>query len=470
MEITRRAMLATAMSAAGTAWFAPAYTRSAAARFPDSRALAEMIRPSIAALGNAAQVERLGHSAAGRPIDLISIGAGERSVLVVGAPHPNEPIGCLAVVALIRRLARDRRFLERSGWCWHFIPAIDVDGLDLNSGWFDRPQTLTNHFRHFFRPAFARQPEYSFPLSLSGYRFDASTPENLCWQRALAIARPTLQSSLHGNDAGGAFYLLSHDRAGLAQRLSRQPAGQGIILNTLGEPDTDLRSFAPGVFSYFEVEPYVRRAIADGAAVDRLWSAGRSSAEFAAETCGTFSMTCEVPLWQDRRQHSAALSPYTMADVRRMQLVQIEENARLLDRAAPLLARAPDDDEGRALTLALREAATLSAQQRDTLTAQLRAGGEARRISLRDLVQLEPGTALMRAPAMLARLATLAGDRTIASDAQALLARRIAAQDAKSPLHPVPTERAVALQIQSITTSMAELGRPASTVETTVDF
>ncbi|MBY8821893.1 M14 family zinc carboxypeptidase [Sphingomonas colocasiae] len=458
MGISRRTMLSSAASTVGAAWLAPACARAGQAHFLDGEALAAMIRPELTVLGGAVQVERLGESGQGRPIDLISIGNGERSALIVGAPHPNEPIGCLTVLALIRRLVRDRHFREQSGWRWHFIPAIDVDGLALNRGWFSGPRTIDRYLAHFYRPAFARQPEYGFPLEMPGYRFDAVAPEAQCWQRAMEIARPDLQSSLHGADSGGSFYLLSQDRPALAAKLSRQPATQGILLNDLGEPGAELTRFAPGVFSYFDVAPYVAQIVREGGAVQDQWSAGRSSAEFAAERYGTFSVTCEVPLWEDPRQRSARPSGYSMADVQRMQHAAAAENGRLLDAAAPLIARPHADPESRALADALAEAATRNTQQNAALAALMRAGaGASEPVSLADLAQLEPGTEQMRAPAMLARLARRQGDTATASAAETLLARRIAALHARSPLRPVPTDKAVALQILSITTAMEEL-------------
>ena len=79
-----------------------------------------------------ARTERLGLSRAGRPIDLVSIGQGPRAALIVGAPHANEPIGCATIVRMLTRLSQDRALREGSGWQWHFIPAIDIDGIALN--------------------------------------------------------------------------------------------------------------------------------------------------------------------------------------------------------------------------------------------------------------------------------------------------------------------------------------------------
>lgn len=463
MIVTRRALLATGLSAVGAGLVPPAPGRAASpcatsSFLPDGPRLAALLRPHLAALGRAARVERLGESRGGRPIDLITIGQGARSVLIVGAPHPNEPIGCVTVAMLVRRLAEDRRFRERSGYTWHFIPAIDVDGVALNAGWFTGPRTLSRHFRHFFRPAFAAQPEYGFPLAVPGYRFDTPPPETLCWQRALEIARPTLQSSLHGNDSGGAFYLLSRDHPRLAAALSAQPAGLGIALNRLGEPDADMQAFAPGVLSYFEVAPFVRRAVATPAGLAGQWNAGQSSAEFAAARYGTVSVTCEVPLWDDRRLHDDRPSRLTMADIVDLHLRQAVENRALLDRAAPLLSRPRETEATRALGAALDEAAILVEQRHATLTAQRPASDARTPVSLRDLVQLEPGTAAMRMPAMLARLARLQGDPAAAAAAERLLHRRIADELRAAPLHPIPIATTARLQIQSILTSMTLLG------------
>src|SRR5262249_4636091 len=155
--------------------------------------------------------------------------------LIVGAPHANEPIGCLTIVRLLERLGSDARLCEHSDFRWHFIPAIDIDGVALNQGWFDRPLTLESYFRDFYRPPFARQPEYSFPLSVGTYRFEQVTPENLCWQRALELTRPALHCSLHGTDYGGAFFILSKARRDLADRLAALPSKFAIPLNELGE-------------------------------------------------------------------------------------------------------------------------------------------------------------------------------------------------------------------------------------------
>src|SRR5579871_2943392 len=79
------------------------------------------------------RITSLGCSRLGRPIEMISIGSGDRDALIVGAPHPNEPAGAVTVERLIRLLLENER--ERRGYRWHFVKAIDPEGLRLNGGW-----------------------------------------------------------------------------------------------------------------------------------------------------------------------------------------------------------------------------------------------------------------------------------------------------------------------------------------------
>jgi hypothetical protein len=81
-----------------------------------------------AQLRGLAKITRLGSSAGGRLIDMISVGEGRRAALIVGAPHANEPIGCLTIQRLLKRLGSDPHLRDHSGYRWHLIPAIDNDG------------------------------------------------------------------------------------------------------------------------------------------------------------------------------------------------------------------------------------------------------------------------------------------------------------------------------------------------------
>jgi hypothetical protein len=98
------------------------------------------------------RITPVGVSRLGRPIEMISLGEGDREALIVGVPHANEPAGAVTVERLIELLLRSER--EQRGYRWHFIKAIDPEGLKLNGGWLKKPRTLPREFL----PARSRAP------------------------------------------------------------------------------------------------------------------------------------------------------------------------------------------------------------------------------------------------------------------------------------------------------------------------
>src|ERR1051326_5371247 len=83
-----------------------------------------------------ARVETVGVSPEGRPIELLPIGPGPRSALLVGVPHPNEPIGTLTLEFLCRLFCEDAELRARLDTTLHVVKVADPDGLVLNEGWF----------------------------------------------------------------------------------------------------------------------------------------------------------------------------------------------------------------------------------------------------------------------------------------------------------------------------------------------
>lgn len=411
----------------------------------------EAMNPASAAAAARVAVTPLGRSRSGHPISLVSLGEGPRSALVVGAPHPNEPVGCAAIEALISHLLAGPAAWH--GYRWHFVKAIDADGLRLNEGWLKSARAPADYFRDFFRPAFARQPEYSFPLAAGAHTFDAPTPENLCWQRALELTRPQLQVSLHNADVGGAFYLVSRDVPGLAAALAAQPATAGLTLNTVGEPFEEMPAFAPGVFSFPDTAVM---AAAGG------YSGGDSSARFAAEIYGTFSMICEVPMWDEPRLHDA-VTPSELSErdlSEKMQRWAADALSALAPHDAGALAAAAGGSAADAaeILMALEEergklAAAAAAAAR--LAAQPGAGralSNAEAALREGLVRF----AMARPLALLARLARAGGaggaapapgaDAALA-DAEAALAVRLAEM---RELAPVSLDVLVGLQVRAV--------------------
>jgi hypothetical protein len=255
------------------------------------------------------RITPLGVSRLGRPIEMISLGEGDRDALVVGVPHPNEPAGAVTVERLIALLLRSER--ERRGYRWHFIKAIDPEGLRLNGGWLKKPRTPGNYLENFFRPALARQPETTFPLELPECRFSASTPENEAWQRAFELTRPSLHASLHHCDFGGAFYSLSRALPAALSGLEGAVKAAGLTVSEIDDEIT-VERWTPAVTRYATVLETTTRAKELGAAWAYPWTLGDMSPGYGEARYGALSLLAEVPLW-----HSEALEDFSSSGISR---------------------------------------------------------------------------------------------------------------------------------------------------------
>ncbi len=78
-------------------------------------------------------VETVGSSAEGRPVELLRIGDGPISLLLLGAVHPAEPIGVLTLDLLIAALCVNGNLRKRFRHCtFLFIKVADPDGVIHN--------------------------------------------------------------------------------------------------------------------------------------------------------------------------------------------------------------------------------------------------------------------------------------------------------------------------------------------------
>src|SRR5262249_45200851 len=88
---------------------------------------------------------------------------GRRPVLLLGVPHPNEPIGTLTIDFLTRLLCEDDELRYRLDVTVFAVPVADPDGLVLNEGWFKGAFSPLRYALEFYRPPHREQVEWSFP-------------------------------------------------------------------------------------------------------------------------------------------------------------------------------------------------------------------------------------------------------------------------------------------------------------------
>lgn len=241
-------------------------------------------------------LRRIGTSRLGEPLRLLSVGDGPQHALVVGGPHPNEPIGLLTVLTLARLVATEPTL--RAGLTWHFLPCIDPDGTRMNEGWFAGPRTIRRYHEQFFRPAIEDQPEWTFPVTDERAWFDRMLPETQALARVIDQLRPRFQYSLHNADFGGVFFILDHPVPGAAEDLAAV-AEAGEVPLSLGPIDTlgwDIPG--PGVYVMPPAESVIAASLRGTGAQEAKH--GGSSTHYARRH-GTTTLITEVPFWRENR-------------------------------------------------------------------------------------------------------------------------------------------------------------------------
>jgi len=258
----------------------------------------------------------VGQTRRGDPIELLTIAGGPRQAFVFGAPHPNEPIGTMTIEYLTRRLCEDEALRQELGYTWHFIKAVDADGMRLNEGWFKGPFTVTNYARHFFRPAPFDQVEWTFPIEYKTLRFDSPLPETEALMRVIDEVQPQLLFSLHNAGFGGVYYYVSRECAPLYDLLHEIPGWYGLPLH-LGEPETTSATvFAPAIFRMLSAEESYDHLAENGVADPGAVMQSGGSSDGYARRYNTFTLVVEMPYFDDPR-----VNDLTVTDAIRREII-----------------------------------------------------------------------------------------------------------------------------------------------------
>lgn len=375
---------------------------------------------------------------------MVTLAGGGRSALIVAGIHANEPTGCLVADLLMHELAENDGLRRSLDMTWRFVSPVDPDGFLLNEGWFARAPTPSAYLRHFFRPALSRQPDYSFALKAGTYEFSASTPENLAFQTALDLGRPSLLCPLHSCDFGGAFFILSRAMPAFEAKLRARSEELRIPVSAIGEPLAELAPLSRGVFEAPRPEKLIREALEHGVTdPGSVWPVGGSSMEYA-DRFGATSVTVETPVWETRRTLSVR---WSLRRILGEYLGQLGRTLPLLEQWTPAVAdREPPSELGWA-------AAEYLASQRRQMAKlrQLREAAPTEPMSAEDTASLRIQLALfgLRAPATLLRLLSEPSHRarsTILDELRSTIGEGLAAIRAIAPLEATPRSRTVALQ------------------------
>ncbi|WP_067479228.1 M14 family zinc carboxypeptidase [Nocardia amamiensis] len=278
-------------------------------------------------------ITELGRSRGADPIREVQVGSGARHIVVLGNPHPNEPIGMATIRHLLGRMAADDA--ATVGATWHFVLCVDPDGTRLNEGWFTGPHTRTGVARGFYRPPAAEQPEWCFPTVWRGRSVGVPLPETKAMMALIDRTRPALIASLHNAEFGGGFFYTCGGDAEYWSALTDRLSAADVPIYR-GEPDAPgAGTLAPGVFELPLFGAMADLLAAKG--LDAVAALGGGGCRDYTARYGTAILVCELPLWVDERIGDGSagdrvlgdLLDATAADYRAMARVAAEALARV---------------------------------------------------------------------------------------------------------------------------------------------
>lgn len=228
------------------------------------------------------------------------VGEGALKAVLIGFPHPNEPIGSLTVEYLPNRLAEDEGLRRELGFTWYFIKAADVDGARLNEGWFKGGYDNIRHMLNFYRTPGYRKVEWTFPVEYKTLNWNTPSPETRAVMNLIDSVKPDLVYSLHNSAFGGVYFYVSEPCPPLYPRLQGLAASEGLPLH-LGEPEAPyMKRLDDAVFQLppmSEIYDFYERHGTDDPA--SIINHGTSAMEYAKRVSGAFTIICELPYIYD---------------------------------------------------------------------------------------------------------------------------------------------------------------------------
>ena len=294
------------------------------------------------------EIFEAGKSRKGHPIYCLKIGKGSRNALMFGCPHPNEPMGAMLLEYFSRALAEDEGLRSELDYTWYLIKSIDLDGTQLNEGWFKGPITLTNFTRHYFRPAGYEQVEWNFPFHYKNYTYDTPIPETVCLMNLIDKIQPQFMYSLHNAGFGGTYWYLTREIPELWDKFYTATAKQDIPLH-LGEPEVNyITPFSQAIYPMISSkDTYDYNEKYGTVAPEKLMSTGTSSADYALQQgYDTTTLVTELPYFYEPRIQSDKLMDFSRREAALKGREILHENRKAVKLRYDQIADLISDDNG----------------------------------------------------------------------------------------------------------------------------
>lgn len=235
-----------------------------------------------------------GVSRQGHPIRCLEVGRGPRHAVIIGLPHPEEPVGTLLLEYLLPLLATTD-LADRLGFRFSIVKVGDPDGTRVNEPWFAAPHELDRLLLSTYRPASSDQLEWAFPFSYKGYAYTRPLPEAQAIMAIIDRAPVDFIMGLHDSTFCGAYFYVTDADAGLVARLGAAADDAGIPRHR-GEPEVPyLETLGDAVYRNFSLRDEYDYLQSHGQTPAAVLDSGTSSDDYAGDLWGSYSLTAEVP-------------------------------------------------------------------------------------------------------------------------------------------------------------------------------
>ncbi len=280
----------------------------------------------------------IGRTINDEPLPMISVGGGEKTALIIGVPHSDEPLGSLVVTFFARWLACHPE-ADGLGWRWLLIPILERRGMRLNEGWFHIPESLAAMAKSNFREPTDDQYEWTFPISYEDYKWTLSRPETLAVKKVLEDEKPDMLCNLHHTGFTGAYYYFSEDLPEVYPKLEKFAANLQIPLMDTA-PDTPFgKRLHPGFNQMYGLKDYLDYYSKEDPTILSAIKRGACSDEWYQREIGGFSFNCEVPMYftpKLKDKGPAGISYKHMIKQRyKHKKTRLNYSTRLMEKLAP---------------------------------------------------------------------------------------------------------------------------------------
>jgi hypothetical protein len=240
--------------------------------------------------------KKIGNSIDGEPLIMLDIGKSDRTALIIGVPHSDEPLGSLVITFFARWLATNPNS-NWFGWRWLFVPILERRGMRLNEGWFNMPESFAAMAKSTFREPTEDQYEWTFPIQYDNYKWSQSRPETIAIKDILENEHPELLCGLHHSGFTNGYYYLSQDFPEIYPKLEKFAKSLRIPLSDRS-PDVPFGEMLyPGFYHMYGLKDYINYYRKKDPLVLPALKRGACSDEWYQKNIGGFSFNCEVPMY-----------------------------------------------------------------------------------------------------------------------------------------------------------------------------